>query len=102
MHSFKELDPQEIQAILDTKDENGELLYQDVLTPLVKSEEELQRNSSCPKCGAYASTPILNSQRPFSPSSPLPNKILRCIVCSTEYDPRTRLITLANLIVAPD
>lgn len=102
MHSFKELGLQEIRDLLDAKDEDGNPLYQDILTPLGKSEEALFKNSPCPKCGAYATSPILNSRRPFTPDSPLPNKILRCVICSTEYDPRTGLITLASIIDASD
>lgn len=101
MHSFKALEADEIRAILETKDEEGNPLYPDVLTPLIKKEEELFKNSPCPKCSAYAATPILNSHRPFTPNSPLPNKILRCVVCSTEFDPHTGLITLANITVSP-
>ena len=101
MHSLKALETAEIRAILDSKDEDGNLLYPDVLTPLAQKEEELFKNSPCPKCAAYAATPILNTHRPFTPSSPLPNRILRCVVCSTEYDPRTGLITLANITGVP-
>jgi hypothetical protein len=98
VHSLKEMDPQRIRELLDAQDEKGGLLYPDILTPLVEKEAELFRNSSCPKCGALAPTPILNTHRPFVPNSPLPNKILRCVVCGTEFDPRTGLITLASII----
>jgi hypothetical protein len=101
MHSFKALETEEIRAILDSKDEEGNPLYPDVLTPLAKKEEELFKSSPCPKCGVYSSTPILDSRRPFIPSSPLPNRILRCVICSTEFDPRTGLITLANITDVP-
>mgnify|MGYP003409554983 CR=1 FL=1 len=102
MHSFKQLDPEEIRRILDATDENGNKLYPDVLTPLIKNEEELFKNSPCPKCGAYAASPTLNTKRPFVPHSPLPNKVLRCLSCSTEFDPRTGIITFATLIDAAD
>ena len=98
MHSFKQLDPDEIRQILDSKDAEGNKLYPDVLTPLIKSEEELFKNSSCPKCRASSVVPSLNTKRPFAPGSPLPNKILRCLVCSTEFDPRTGLILFATLL----
>lgn len=102
MPRFNELNQQEILALLNAKDENGNLLYQDVLTPLIKKEEELFRSSPCPKCGSAATSAVLNTRKPFSPESPLPNKILRCVICSTEYDPRTGLITYANIIDASD
>jgi hypothetical protein len=98
VHSFKELDPKDIQAILDATDERGAKLYPDVLTPLAKNEEDLFRRSPCPKCGCSSTTPTVNAHRPFTKSSPLPNKVLRCLSCSTEYDPRTGIITFANLI----
>lgn len=98
MHSLKAMDQQRIREILDARDEKGEKLYPDVLTPLMEKEEELFRTASCPKCGAMAPTPTLNTHRPFVPNSPLPNKILRCVTCGTEFDPRTGLITLASII----
>jgi hypothetical protein len=102
MNSFKELDPQEIRKLLEAKDENGNLLYPDVLTPMAKQEEAVFKNSVCPKCGSGATAAILNSSRPFTPGSPLPNRILRCVVCSTEFDPRTGLITLASITYGSD
>lgn len=99
MHSFKELSLEEIRAILDSKDTEGNPIYVDVLTPLMNKEEDLFRASSCPKCKS-AGTPILDSHRPFTQGSPLPNKLLRCLACSTEFDPRTGLITFANIIDA--
>jgi hypothetical protein len=98
---FKELDPEKIRSILDAKDEKGEKLYPDVLTPLAEREAELFKNSPCPKCQVYSATPVLNTHRPFSPGSPLPNRIMRCTVCGTEFDPRTGLITLANITDVP-
>ena len=101
MHSFKQLDPDEIRQILDAKDADGNPLYPDVLTPLVRKEEELFKNSPCPKCGSYAAAATLNTRRPFAPSSPLPNKILRCLVCATEFDPKTGLIHFATITDGP-
>lgn len=97
MPSFKELDPEAIRAILDATDANGQKLHQDVLTPLALSEDALFQSSNCPKCGAASPTPTLDSRRPFIKNSPLPNRILRCVVCQTEFDPRTGLIHLANI-----
>lgn len=97
MPSFKEMDPERIREIIDATSAEGAKLYPDVLTPLVEKEEALFKSSSCPKCGAMAPVPTLNTRRPFTPSSPLPNKVLRCVACGTEFDPHTRLITLANI-----
>lgn len=101
MHSFKELKPDEIRAILDARNEKGEKLYEDVLSPLAQHEASVFQNSPCPKCGAAAS-PSLNLHRPFVPNSLLPNKILRCVVCGTEFDPKTQLIHFANITYASD
>jgi hypothetical protein len=64
----------------------------------MEKEAQLFQNAPCPKCGASTCTPILNTHRPFTSDSPLPNRILRCVVCSTEFDPKTRLIHLATII----
>lgn len=97
MHSFKAMDPQRIQELLEATNEKGEKLYPDILTPLAKQEGELFARSPCPKCGALAVS-TLDSHRPFVPYSPLPNRILRCVVCLTEFDPKSGLITLASII----
>lgn len=97
MHSFKEMDPQRIRELLDATNEKGEKLYQDVLTPLAERENALFARSPCPKCGANGATAVVDARRPFTPSSPLPNRVLRCVVCQTEYDPKSGLITLANI-----
>lgn len=89
--------PQRIREILDTTNEKGEKLYVDVLTSLAEKEEVFFKSSSCPKCGTFSSVPFLNTRRPFTPESPLPNKLLRCVVCGTEFDPHTGLVTLANI-----
>lgn len=98
MHSFKAMDPQRIRELLDATNEKGEKLYPDVLTPLVEKEEALFTRSPCPKCGSRATAVTVNAHRPFTPASPLPNRLLRCVLCQTEFDPKTGLITLANII----
>lgn len=82
-----------------TQDEIWKLLegQEDVLTPLAKKEQAFFKNCSCPNCGAQATTQLVNASRPFSPGSPLPNSLLRCLHCQTEFDPYTKLITLAPL-----
>lgn len=98
MPRFKEMSAEEIRAILDAKNESGEKLFEDVLTPLVEKERQLFSDAKCPKCGAGAPVPTLNARRPFTPQSPLPNRVLRCVVCQTEFDPHTGLILHANII----
>lgn len=95
--SFKELSADEIRRILDARTEKGEKLYEDVLTPLVEKEDRLFESASCPKCHTGPTRKVLNTHRPFVPGSPLPNMIARCVACGTEFDPKTGLITLANL-----
>jgi hypothetical protein len=98
MHSFKEMDPERIRELLDATDEKGEKLYPDILTPLALKEAELFTSASCPKCGASSPAVTLDTHRPFTSSSPLPNRLLRCVVCQTEFNPKTGLITLASII----
>ena len=78
-----------------TQDEIWKLLegQEDVLTPLVKKEQVFFRNSACPICGAYSHSQTVNAHRPFSQGSPLPNIVLRCLQCQTEFDPNTNLVT---------
>jgi hypothetical protein len=101
MPSFKEMSQQQIQEILNATNEKGEKLYPDVLTPLADKEEALFKESSCPKCDASATVPVIDARRPFTPRSPLPRRLLRCAVCGTEFDPYTRLITFASIIDEP-
>jgi hypothetical protein len=94
--SFKELDQEEIWKILNATDEKGNKLHQDVLSPLLETEDRHFKNSPCPKCGDYSGSPTIDPMRPFTPDYPLPNKILRCTICETEWDPYTRLIRRAT------
>jgi ribosomal protein S27AE len=98
MPSFKEMTQEEISSILDAVDESGNKLYQDVLTPLIEKEDRHFKNSSCPNCGAGSCIPTVSTRKPFSSDYPLPNKILRCVACSTEFDPYTLLIHSASII----
>lgn len=101
MARFKELDQEKIQAILETRDEKGEKLYPDILTPLATRAQETFRNTRCPKCETYSMVPSLNVQKPFSSGSPLPNQILRCTLCATELDPHSGLILRAMITDVP-
>jgi hypothetical protein len=94
MHSgFKELDPDLVRKLLDEKDEKGNRIHEDIITPLVQKEATFFKNTACPSCGSYGVESFTNPSRPFSPGSPLPNKLLRCSACRTEFDPYTRLVT---------
>lgn len=88
-----------------TQDEIWKLLegQEDVLTPLAKKEQIFFRNSACPTCGAVSHSQTVNAKRPFSQGSPLPNILLRCLQCHTEFDPNTGLIvSVSSLIPASD
>jgi hypothetical protein len=93
---FQEMDPEDVRRLLEEKDEKGNPLHQDVLAPLVRKEEALFRNSTCPVCGTSGTSPFIDPSRPFLPGSALPNRLLRCTACSAEFDPFTRMITRIN------
>ena len=78
-----------------TQDEIWKLLegQVDVLTPLAQREQAFFKNCQCPVCNGYAHHQTVNARNPYSQGSPLPNKVLRCINCSTEFDPYTNLVT---------
>jgi hypothetical protein len=78
-----------------SQDEIWKLLegQEDILTPLVKKEQAFFRNCPCPSCGEYSHSQLVNARRPFSEGSPLPNIVLKCLHCRTEFDPNTRLVT---------
>jgi hypothetical protein len=69
--------------------------HKDVLTPLADKENEFFKRCSCPNCGKTGLAAVVNVQRPFSPGSPLPNKLLTCGDCGIEFDPYTKFITKA-------
>jgi hypothetical protein len=83
----------EIRALLEEKNEKGELIHQDVLTPAIQKEDTFFRHSVCPKCGGASVRPFIDPHRPFVPGNPLPNKLLQCLQCETEFNPYTGLIT---------
>jgi formate dehydrogenase maturation protein FdhE len=100
MSNFKKMSSDDIWSILNEVDASGNKIHIDVLTPMANKETDTFKNVSCPVCGSYGSESFINTSRPFSPSSPLPNKLLRCSSCRTEYDPLTKLVTLASPINA--
>lgn len=87
----------EIRALLEERNEKGELKHQDVLTPAVLRESAFFKSCVCPSCGAAARA-ILDVKRPFVPGNPLPNKLLQCVQCQTEFNPYTGLITKAPTV----
>lgn len=84
---FKPLKEEEIWKLLE-----GQV---DVLTPLAKQEEAMMKARPCPSCGSYGTRPFVSPTRPFVPGNPLPNKLLRCDSCETEFNPYTGFITKA-------
>jgi hypothetical protein len=84
MNGFKEMDPELMSRLLE-----GQV---DVLKPLAVKEDAFFRHAACPKCGASQNEPQLNTRTPFTPGSPLPNKILSCLNCRTKFDPHTGLV----------
>lgn len=91
--NFREMDPNDVFALLDEVDEKGVKVHRDVLSGEVLKEEALFRSSTCPACGAAGPSPFVDPDKPFISGSLLPNKKLRCTVCAAEFDPHTRLIT---------
>ncbi len=84
MPAYKEMDPEVVRKLLEG--------HTDVLTPEAQKEQSIFRNSPCPLCKSYASNSQINPQRPWTPGSVLPNKILVCLQCNAEWDPFTGLI----------
>lgn len=84
----------------------------DVLTPAVKAEEQLYKNTRCPVCyegGCQKKirppTIVMTPQGPQVTSSPFKGGLLaegyaHCINCSTDFNPRTGVIysTEASMI----
>lgn len=87
MGIFKELDPEVVRRALE-----GQV---DILTPMLKKEEAFFRNSACPECRSANHEPFVNAAKPFTEGVALPNRLLRCLECKTEFDPYSRLITKA-------
>ena len=69
--------------------------HQNVLAPLAAKEDEFLKRCNCPNCGKGDLTKKVNSRRPFTSGSPLPNVLLCCKDCDLEFDPYTKFITSA-------
>ena len=106
---LKVMDPEHVRQLLD-----GAV---DVLTPGIKAEEALYRNTQCPVCGQSgcekkirAPKVVINeSGEPVVASSPfgsgmLPDGYAHCIHCDTDFNPYTGMIfkTEASMIREPE
>lgn len=76
---FREMDPEAARKLLDG--------HTDVITPAVKQEQEHIGKASCPKCLSGGVQARVDSKRPFTQGSILPNKLLHCLQCGTEFTP---------------
>jgi len=84
MAAFKEMSPDLIRTALE-----GHI---DMLSSEVQKEETFFRNSLCPVCGSKELIPYGNAAKPFTEGAVLPNKILRCLSCQTEFEPYSRFV----------
>jgi hypothetical protein len=66
---------------------------ENVLAPLAEKEREKLSHLVCVNCGSPSLSIGVNPKRPFSPGSPLPNKIASCKTCGAEFDPQSGLIS---------
>lgn len=64
----------------------------DVITPIAKEAENMLSASVCPGCGSGNTQRFVDGSRPFTRSSILPNVLLKCTDCGTEYSPRSNII----------
>lgn len=85
--SFKEMDPEHIRELIDG--------HENVISPAMEREQSFLKSISCPRCGEFETEARINSKRPFSHGMILPNKILVCLRCQTEFEPHTKLILRA-------
>jgi hypothetical protein len=89
MRGLKELSAETIWKALEGQ--------KDILTPEVEKEMAFFRQSSCPQCQGSQLAPFVDPKRPFSPGTPLPKKLLRCLACKCEFNPTTGLVLKAGL-----
>jgi len=105
---LKTMDPNVIRQLLDDTE--------DILTPEIKAEEALYRNTQCPVCGQGECEKRIRAPKivtgedgePVVASSPfgsglLPDGYAHCIHCETDFNPYTGMIfqTEASMIRAP-
>jgi hypothetical protein len=63
-----------------------------LLKPLAEQEQEFLKRCCCPNCGGSSLSQFVNPGRPFSPGSPLPNMLLKCLQCGAESDPHSKIV----------
>lgn len=83
--AIKEMDPDLARKLLE-----GQV---DVLTPLTQKENEVFSSVACPHCSSSEVQVFVNRAAPFSKGSPLPNKLMKCLGCEAEFNPRNGIIT---------
>lgn len=88
MAAFTELDPDVIRKALEGQES--------VLDSLVAKEEAFLRNVKCPVCGSGEHSRRVNQLTPFTDGNPLPNLILNCLTCESEFDPYSLLVRRVN------
>lgn len=86
---FKEMDPEKVWELIKGQE--------DILTPIANREVEVFHSAVCPSCGSSDHSPFIDGARPFVKGYLLPNKLLKCLKCQTEFNPRTNLITRAGI-----
>jgi hypothetical protein len=69
--------------------------HHDVLTPLAQKESDFLKRCPCPNCGKGDLIKRVNSRRPFTAGSALPNMLLYCDGCEVEFDPYSKMVTSA-------
>lgn len=74
---FQEMDPDATRKLLEG--------HEDVITPAVKKEQEQLAGTSCPKCFSGGVQARVDAKRPFRHGSVLPNKLMHCLACGTEF-----------------
>jgi hypothetical protein len=68
---------------------------EDLLTPMVDEQKKRCEAVTCPVCGGACIT-APHPTTPFVPSSPLPNRVSKCVVCEALICPDTKLILRAG------
>jgi len=106
---FKTMDQQKAREFIEQSE--------DVLTPEVKAEEALYRNTQCPLCGEAGCekrvqpakvVPDPDTGEPLIAQSPFGDDMLakgyaHCKNCNTDFNPKTGMVlsTEASMIHAP-
>lgn len=87
MALYQEMDPQELQEILDCyRDQQGYLADEK------KKEDAFLRQFACLRCGGETQSCFSTVQTIYNTSEPLPQLNLRCLACGCEFNPRNSVI----------